>query len=58
MSKVCEIVDQATLACLKWVDFSLLPTLTTADKDHLLKWTIGIFATVFVVKMIRRLFGV
>lgn len=58
MSKVCEIVNEATLECLKWVDFSLLPVLTVADRDHLLKWAIGIFATVFVVKMIRRLFGV
>lgn len=58
MAKVCEIVDEATLQCLKWVDFSLLPELTTADRDYLLLWSISIFATVFIVKMIRRLFGV
>lgn len=58
MAKVCEIVDDATLLCLKWVDYSLLPTLTTADRDQLLLWTIGIFSTVFIVRMIRRVFGV
>ena len=58
MAKVCEIVDESTLLCLKWVDYSLFPTLTKADSDQLLLWTISIFSTVFIVRMIRRVFGV
>lgn len=58
MAKVCEIVDEATNACLKWVDFTLLPILTAAERDQLLLWSISIFATVFIVKKISRLFGV
>lgn len=58
MAKNCEIVDEATLACLKWVDASLLPTLTNQDRDAILMFTVTIFATVFTVKMIRRLLGV
>lgn len=57
MSKVCEIVDEVTLACLEWVDFSYLPTLTGEDRDMILQWTIGIFAVVFVVKKLSRFFS-
>lgn len=51
--------------CKNWVELELpksaaqtvLPTLTNADRDAILLWMVGIFATVFVVKRISRMFG-
>lgn len=42
--------------CTQWVEHSVLPTLTGADKDAMLSFFIYIFASVFVYHMIRRLF--
>ena len=57
MAKNCEIVDEATLLCLKWVDASLLPTLTNAQRDEILTWGIGLFALVFGVRAVLRFFS-
>lgn len=57
MAKNCEIVDEATLLCLKWVDASLLPTLSNAQRDEILTWGIGLFALVFAVRQLLRLFN-
>jgi hypothetical protein len=42
--------------CTEWQEASFLPDLTTADRDLILQWAIGIFALVFVVKKIMRFF--
>ncbi|AZN65753.1 hypothetical protein CFH90_0080 (plasmid) [Acinetobacter johnsonii] len=42
--------------CTEWQEASFLPELTSADRDLILQWAIGIFALVFVVKKIMRFF--
>ena len=42
--------------CIEWQEASFLPDLTTADRDLILQWAIGIFALVFVVRKIMRFF--
>ena len=42
--------------CTEWQQASFLPDLTTADRDLILQWAIGIFALVFVVRKIMRFF--
>ena len=42
--------------CTEWQEASFLPDLTTADRDVILQWAIGIFALVFVVRKIMRFF--
>lgn len=42
--------------CTEWQEASFLPDLTSADRDLILQWAIGIFALVFVVKKIMRFF--
>ena len=42
--------------CMEWQEAAFLPDLTTADRDVILQWAIGIFALVFVVKKIMRFF--
>ena len=55
MAFLCEEVNSATNECLKWVEHSFVPTLTTADRDTLILWAVSIFVVVFVVKQIQRL---
>lgn len=43
--------------CIEWQEASFLPELTGADRDAILQWTIGIFALVYVVRRIVRLFS-
>ncbi len=50
--------------CQNWVELEqqntgvpTLPELTTAERDQLLIWIIGIFALVFAVKRLRRMLG-
>ncbi len=42
--------------CTEWQEASFLPELTSADRDFILQWAIGIFALVFVVRKIMRFF--
>ncbi len=42
--------------CTEWQEASFLPELTSADRDLILQWAIGIFALVFVVRKIMRFF--
>lgn len=42
--------------CAEWQEASFLPDLTSADRDLILQWAIGIFALVFVVRKIMRFF--
>ena len=42
--------------CTEWQEASFLPELTSADRDLILQWVIGIFALVFVVRKIMRFF--
>ena len=42
--------------CTEWQEASFLPDLTTADRDLILQWAIGVFALVFVVRKIMRFF--
>jgi len=55
MAFLCEEINTQTKECLKWVEHSFVPTLTTADRDTLILWAVGIFVVVFVVKQIQRL---
>ena len=57
MAMLCEKVDSTTNQCMTWVEHShsIVPDLSTADRDAMLLWMIGIFAVVFVVKQIQRL---
>lgn len=43
--------------CMEWQEASFLPDLTTADRDIILQWTIGLFALVYVIRRIVRMFG-
>lgn len=43
--------------CIEWQEASFLPDLTTADRDIILQWTIGLFALVYVIRRIVRMFG-
>lgn len=52
------------IPCKAWAELppsstaqQVLPTLTTADRDAILLWMVGIFAVVFVVKRILRMLG-
>ena len=58
MSKVCEVVNELTNQCDKWVDFTyFLPPLSIEDAVRL-SVPIGIcFATVFGINVIKRLLG-
>ena len=68
MAYVCETLSSPAFltgqqTCNKWVVLqqqsnSVLPTLTAADKDHLLIWFIGIFVVVFTAKKILKLFSI
>lgn len=42
--------------CTEWQEASFLPELTGADRDLILQWAIGIFALVFIVRRIVRMF--
>lgn len=44
--------------CMEWQESKFLPELTAQDRDSILEWTIGIFALVFVVRKIMRMFNV
>ena len=65
MAYICETLTAPNLitgnqTCTKWIleqpSSSILPTLSTADKDAMLLWFVSIFAVVFVVRSIIRLF--
>lgn len=43
--------------CIEWQEATFLPELTGADRDVILQWTIGIFALVYVVRRIVRMFS-
>jgi len=43
--------------CIEWQEASFLPDLTTADRDIILQWAIGLFALVYVIRRIVRMFG-
>lgn len=54
MAKMCEIVDQASMQCLKWVDYvqpTLMPKLTLEQGNLIGFACLMVFATVFVIKM-------
>ena len=40
--------------CTEWQEASFLPDLTTADRDLILQWAIGIFLSVFAFRMTLR----
>ena len=57
MAYECKTLQiQGLPVCTEWQEASFLPDLTTADRDLILQWAIGIFALVFVVKKIMRFF--
>lgn len=61
MSFECKTLTPVTTegtaqVCTEWQEASFLPDLSTADRDVILQWAIGIFALVFVVKKIMRFF--
>jgi len=65
MAYICEDLgnspETGEPVCLKWVAYvphNIVPELSAADRDTLLLWMLGLFVTVFVVKMIRKLLGV
>lgn len=42
--------------CTEWVEHSVLPTLSNADRDAMILFFIGVFVLVFAYKQIRKLF--
>lgn len=55
MSYVCEVVNTVTQTCEQWAVYSpFLPELSDEARNELLKWAIGIFASVKVVLMTIR----
>ena len=66
MAYVCETLSSPAIitgqqTCTKWVvqqSTSILPTLTTADRDALIIFFVSTFAVVFTVRMLRKLFGI
>lgn len=58
MAYICkELIGQQ---CIEWIAYEpsgFLPTLTTEQRDEMILWFISIFAVVFIVKAIRRLFN-
>lgn len=65
MAYVCEQLSTPALitgiqSCDVWVletSSSILPTLTTADRDSMIIFCLSCFAVVFTVQMLRKLFG-
>ena len=54
--------DSNLATCKQWTVLepqttNVLPELTNADRDAILLWIVGIFAFVFGVKRLRRMFG-
>lgn len=60
MSYECKTLTQiqsgTAQVCTEWQEASFLPELTGADRDLILQWAIGIFALVFIVRRIVRMF--
>ena len=59
MAYVCKELQNSNgvQTCVQWVEQTFVPTLSTADRDELLLYAISIFAVVFVVRQIMRLFN-
>lgn len=67
MAWVCKELSNPNLItreikCNQWEvleqqQASILPDLSAADRDAILLWMVSIFAVVFIVKRIRRMFG-
>ena len=56
MAYVCEVLDTATNVCQNWAVYSpLLPELTDAARDELLRWVLKIFAGTFVILRVIQL---
>lgn len=66
MAYVCEQLSTPALitgiqSCQVWAletTNSILPTLTTADRDSMIMYTVTCFAVVFTIQMLRKLFGI
>ena len=62
-SELSSIDTESNLAtCKQWSVLeqqttNVIPELTSAERDVLLSWIISIFALVFVVKRLRRMYG-
>lgn len=54
--KTLVTIQNELPVCTEWQEASFLPDLTSADRDFILQWAIGIFALVFVVRKIMRFF--
>lgn len=65
MAYVCEQLSTPALitgiqSCQVWAletSSSILPNLTTADRDSMILFMVSCFAVVFTVQMLRKLFG-
>lgn len=51
----CQSIDKATQACLNWVEFSIIPTLTSEARDQLLLIIITTYFSVVVVRAVKGL---
>lgn len=51
----CQSIDEATQACLNWVEFSIIPTLSNEVRDYLLITIIATYFTVLVVRTVKGL---
>jgi hypothetical protein len=66
MEYVCKTLSAPDLTghqtCESWVAYEqsngFFPDLTAEQRDSMGMWFVGIFAVVFGVRMIRRLFGI
>lgn len=54
--KVCEILIENGSEITKCFDIQLMPTFTPEIRDSLLLFVITCFISVFVVKLLQRLF--
>ncbi|HFF4346871.1 hypothetical protein J8Z72_04195 [Acinetobacter nosocomialis] len=61
MDYVCTQLSQPTAdgvqTCLQWSEQSYVPPLSDADRDVILAWIFSIFALVWGIRRVFRLFG-
>lgn len=60
MAYVCESLQQqpnGLQTCIQWTEQTFVPSLTNADRDTMIFWAVGIFAVVFGVRKLLKLFN-
>lgn len=60
MAYVCESLQQqpnGSQTCIQWTEQQYVPSLSDADRDTMIVWTVGIFALVFGYRKLMKLFN-